>query len=114
MIWNEKYCIAGSIYNGVQSIYKYGCNHCRLFGKQITHLEGNRNVCDRCYVKLRTNQTPPNEMIKTLINDFKTGNVIGMNKINGMESRGTKRGYLPDSDDDTANVKAAPTPNDGE
>ena len=56
LIWNWDYITTENKYMGIQSIYKYGCNHCSGFGLTIEHAKyGNSIICDDCFDILRQN-----------------------------------------------------------
>ena len=55
-IWNNDFITTENKYRGVQSIYKYGCNHCTGYGQSIQNVHHrNSNVCDDCVEILRHN-----------------------------------------------------------
>ena len=56
IIWNPTFVTNDKLYKGVQSIYRYGCNHCNGFGQQIQRSRHNNgNVCDDCMDLLKAN-----------------------------------------------------------
>ena len=66
LIWNSKFITTENMYRGVQSIYRYGCNHCDGFGQSIQHTRSkNGNVCDDCMdlVKHSTRAEENEEML---------------------------------------------------
>ena len=56
LIWNTEFSTTANKYKGVQSIYRYGCNHCSGFGQSVQYGKyRNGNVCDECMDLLRAN-----------------------------------------------------------
>ena len=49
LIWNNDYLTSKRIYQRVEEIFKYGCNHCNKFGLDITHDLKNPILCDTCH-----------------------------------------------------------------
>ena len=66
LIWNKDFITSDKIYKGIQSIYRYGCNHCNGFGQAIQHTKHqNYNVCDDCMDLLHQNvQVKEHQLIK--------------------------------------------------
>lgn len=55
LIWNKHYVTAKRMYSRVESIYRYGCNHCDEYGTNITREYMNPLLCDSCHVKNKEN-----------------------------------------------------------
>ena len=73
IIWNSKFITSEDKYKRVQSIFRYGCNHCDGFGQSIQYSRyKNGNVCDDCMdiVKHNTQTGVCNEMLD-IYNDIK-------------------------------------------
>ena len=51
LIWDTNYTIAKRIYSCVETIYRYGCNHCTRYGSEISHEQMNNLLCDDCHLK---------------------------------------------------------------
>ena len=67
LIWNEKYITSEKRYRGVQSIYKYGCNHCPAFGQSLQHTKYfNSNLCDDCMDLVKANAPLPDPLLETI------------------------------------------------
>ena len=56
LIWDSKWILSGNIYRNVDNIYRYGCNHCEKYGREISHRKyKNGTVCDECMGLLKCN-----------------------------------------------------------
>ena len=49
LVREEKYVIANRIYQRVEELFRYGCNHCDRFGTEISHTLRNPILCDICH-----------------------------------------------------------------
>lgn len=60
LIWNENFILAKKMYQRCQSIFRYGCNHCDLYGAELTRSDTNNTVCTSCEeaVKNKVRQEP--------------------------------------------------------
>lgn len=104
LVWHEEYATSERAYWGVESIFRYGCNHCDSFGKHISHeVYRNVNLCDSCHEVNRDTslQNSYPEMTKIILS-VKQAKVEWLSKKRGVESTEPvdfKREKLDDTDD---------------
>lgn len=55
LIWNPRYTTSDRMYQRVETIYRYGCNHCGRFGTEIAHEYRNNLLCDDCHLRNKEN-----------------------------------------------------------
>ena len=90
LIWKEEYITNERLYRGVQSVFRYGCNHCERFGEEVEHKKHNNyNVCDICMDKVK--QSAENKKYPILSSMAESGK--------------NKRNRESDSEDDDTNRK---------
>ena len=49
LIWNKDYIVSKRIYQRVEEIFRYGCNHCHKYGVEVKHDLRNPLLCDTCH-----------------------------------------------------------------
>ena len=92
LIWNEEWITSENIYKHVNSIYRYGCNHCEKFGRDISHERyRNGNVCDECSDLVTANASTVSYPLLD----------ISMEEICKESSVSKKRDHGNDSDEET-------------
>ena len=70
LIWNAAYMVSESIYKGVDSIYRYGCNLCDRFGADCKREQhANQLVCDVCLDSFTEGVNPTLDAIVERVND---------------------------------------------
>ena len=121
-IWNDKFIKSERFYSHVEAIYRYGCNGCLSYGKDIsTEKHSNQLLCDKCYDSMVQMETETMfkelEEITKMVQESK---VIFENSDNDSENMpDSKRVRITDELSDTSTLTDSSEPpltveNDGE
>ena len=70
LIWNPAYLVSDTIYRGVESIFRYGCNSCDKYGEECKRdRHANQLVCDECLDSFTDDDNPDLQEIVARVND---------------------------------------------
>ena len=70
LIWNPAYLVSETVYKGVESIFRYGCNSCDSYGAEcIRDKHSNQLMCDNCLDSFTFNDNPNLQEIVSRVND---------------------------------------------
>ena len=89
----------------MESIYKYGCNHCEKYGRDISHsIFRNWTVCDECVGMLKNNAANSRyPLLQEAIDEvFKESNTSAIKRCHGsdnedeVQAKGSKQAIVED------------------